>query len=66
MTNDFKVMKWLRDVRDRNAIEEKGMSAQDRLARNREGSRRNLDAMCKDPNNSVHPAGERRVAKSGF
>jgi len=36
MKNDFKVLPWLRALRDRNAKEEEGMTIEERLRRTRE------------------------------
>jgi hypothetical protein len=63
MTSDFKVMEWLRQVRDENAEEEKGLSPQEKLSRTEQGSQEILDAMLRDPRNAIHRAGERREVK---
>ncbi len=39
MTTEFKVMPWLRELRDRNAAEEQGLTIADRLQRTRDGAR---------------------------
>ena len=63
MVSDFKVMKWLRSVRDANAAAEHGMSSQDRLTRTEEETRDVIERMLKDPRSSSHQAGEWRKAR---
>ncbi|MCA9439938.1 MAG: hypothetical protein KC964_03965 [Candidatus Omnitrophica bacterium] len=56
--NDFKVLDWLREVRDRNAEIESGMSKKERIERSREGAKALIEELRQTPGVVIHPAGE--------
>lgn len=64
MMSEFRVMDWLREVRDRNAEEESGLSLTERLARTERGAHELLEQMLEAAEVTVHRGGQWRVKRA--
>jgi len=60
MAKEFDVMKWLREVRDKNAEAMKGLSNEEILAKTREATEDSFKKIRLLPGTTIHDAGDWR------